>query len=77
MVDINMFGRIMILSMQLLFNGKVEVRKYRKNSRPLLKYRATRIDEINVTPLRLYISDPKYLMHKIIYVQIIKSSSII
>ena len=55
-----MFGRIMILSMQLLSSGKVEVREDRKNSRPLFKYRATRIDEIWVTPLRFCISDPKY-----------------
>ena len=64
-----MFGRIMILSMQLLFNGKVEIREDRKNSLPLLKYRATRIDEIWVTPLRFCISDPKYLMYKTIHVQ--------
>ena len=62
-----MFGLIKILSMQLLSNGKVEVREDRKNGRPLFKYRATRINEIWVMPLRFYISDPKYLMHKIIH----------
>ena len=69
MVEMNMFGRIMILSMQLLSNGKVEVREDRKNSRPLFKYRATRINEIWVTPLRLCIPDPKSLMHKTIHEQ--------
>ena len=69
MVEINICGRNMILSMQLLSSGKVEVREDRKNSRPLFKYRATRINEIWVTPLRLCISDPKYLMHKTINVQ--------